>query len=193
MLDKPDGDNHTTAAQSRSEENTRPPIRTPRGRSRLWPAGVHVAPFLSTNGRFVLVAIGRSNLFMVAAEVSSLHCGRGRGTRIHPDLGYPAWILEPQQNRRDGTIPFLRSLAALNGGRPLETLLWPRGVHYAPWRDAYDAAGQMGLGRPMLAIDSHRRLVAEMIVPDGSDPAPVRRDLLAILEAAEAAALTAPQ
>ena len=192
MPEKPHGSSRALA-QTHIEEGGPPPIRTPRGRSRLWPAGVHVAPFLSSTGRFVLAAIGRSHLFMVAAEVASLDGGRCTGTRIHPDLGYPTWILEPQRNHPDGSIPFLRSLGALNGGRPLEALLWPRGVYFAPWRDAYDANGKMGLGRPMLAIGANRRLVAEMIVPDGADPAPVRRDLLAILEAVEAGSLTSPQ
>jgi hypothetical protein len=147
---------------------------------------VHVAPYLSPSGRFVLIAIGELKFVMVSAEVSSLGCLRGESTALHPDLGYPTSILEPRSDRTgDGAIPFLMSLGALKGGRPLDALLWSRGVHLAPWRDAYQCGDELGYGRPMIAIDDRRRLVAEMMVPDGADPEPVRRDLLAILEAVE--------
>lgn len=166
-----------------------PPTRASRGHSRLWSPGVHVAPFLSATGRFILVAIGRSNLLMVAAEVAALEDGRGLGTRVHPDLTYPAWILEPRRGAdgavADSTIPFLHSLSALNGGRPLDALLWARGVHLAPWRDAYDSEGELAYGRPMLAIDTRHRLVAEMVLPEDGDPDPLRRDLLEVLDAVE--------
>lgn len=182
----------TRNTNTRTQCDANPPGRTRRVRSGFWSPGVHVAPFLSCSGRFILVAIGRAHLFMVAAEVAALEDGPGLGTSAHPDLSYPAWILEPQKTRTtngaiaDIGIPFLRSLGALNGGRPLDALLWSRGVHLAPWRNAYDTGGELGHGRPMLAIDGRHRLVAEIVLPDGADPEPVHRDLLAILEAAEA-------
>ena len=160
--------------------------RATRGRSKLWPAGVHIAPYLSPTGRFVLVAIGEDSFVTVAAEVSTLEDHRSRATQGRPDIGYPTSILEPQPDgRRRGSIPFLGSLGALNGGRPLDALLWPRGVHLIPWRDAFQCGDELGFGRPMVAIDARRRVIAEMMVPDGADPEPVRRDLAAILEAVE--------
>lgn len=163
------------------------PVRKGRSRHRLWPSGVHIAPYLSPAGRFVLVAIGRPNYFVIASEVMSL-----RGARSNGDPRgscYTSWMLEPCEPQ-DGLIPFLNPKNAGLRGRALETLLWSRGVHLAPWQGGYECGDTLGVGRPMIAVDAGHRLVAEMMVPNGGDAEAVRRDLLAILESVEASSET---
>lgn len=160
------------------------PARRSRGRSKLWPEGLHIAPYLSPNGRFVLVALGRRSWFVVAAEVTSLAGSRQDGGD-EPSSRCSARVLEPSTNHA-GMIPFISPYCAGLRGRSLDALLWSRGVHAAPWRCCLTHAGKVLTGRPLIAVDAQRRLVAEMLVPDGEDPAAVRRDLLAVLEATEA-------
>jgi hypothetical protein len=151
----------------------------------LWPLGIHVAPYLSPSGRLVFVALSREGYLEIAAEATQLTgARRGQGGKIpaHRKYGSPgAWILEPSENH-DDLPPFI---ALRLRKRERAALLWDRGVHLAPWFTSADCGDAHCWGRPMVAVDARHRLVAEMLLPDGEDPEPVRSALLAVLEANE--------
>ena len=139
---------------------------------------MHVAPFLSREGRPLLLAITRGHYLVVAAEVQALRGVRGdEGNR----QGYRSSILLPRAST--GEIPFLEFQSESTRRR-----LFGRGVHRAPWRVTDDTAGGA-----LVAIDHRHRLVAEMAVPADTAEETVQRELEVILEAAEAAEAEAAQ
>ncbi len=161
------------------------PARRAKPKNKMWAEGVHIAPFLSPAGRLVLVGIGRPHYVMVVLEATALEGSQGNGGDVPWNMKnrlYAASSLQPFCNAEfGGSIPVLTHLSR----RAHAALLWPRGVHFAPWRSSYMCGAELGFGRPMIAIDKRNRMVAEMIVPDGEDTEVVRAILTATLEAFE--------
>lgn len=177
-------------------------MRTHRARAtvsqQLLPAGIHVAPYLSSEGRLVLLAVARGGYLVAAREIARFADTpfEGRkglaGVRVgQRGFDRASFVLEPCASQ-DGFLPFVWHGNGGLRGRSLAATLWSRGVYLAPWRDFIrdlpESEGvQIIIARPWIAVDHRHRIVAEMAVPEGADATQVRQDLLAILEIAEAA------
>ena len=137
---------------------------SPRGRARLLvSSGVHVAPFLSHEGRLVLVAIEGDGILSGLGEVTAVTGGcttEIAGRRFSEPA---AWTLMPSVARQSPCIDARQMLG--------------RGVHVAPWREP----GPDSI--TLLAVDSRHRLLGQMVVRDRVDEPATRRELSAILDA----------
>lgn len=159
--------------------------------SKLLQAGLHVAPFLSPAGRLVLLAISKNHHLDVAVEIQQMTGCRRYGSdyefnqadqsaRFYARNCLSAWSLEPQAEQH-GYIPYLNPGNAGPGHRALARIQLAPGVHLAPWSASWHGpAGGYRTIRPLLAIDEHHRLVAEMnALPEDVESA--RRELMAFL------------
>lgn len=110
--------------------------------------GIHVAPYLDGDGRFVLVALDMGGTFIGSTSVASVHGGWGDAHPFRSDS-----VIE-----FDGPRHFMPSPTgeAPSVAEHLRTL--PRGVHRAPWV-------HQGKRPEWLAITSRGRLIAASVLP----------------------------
>ena len=130
---------------------------------RLLSPGAHVAPFLSHDGRLVLVAIEGEGILSGLGEVTAVNGGCTIEIAGHRFSEPAAWTLMPSIARQAPCIDARQMLG--------------RGVHLAPWREPGPDS------MTLLAVDSRHRLLGQMVVRNQLDESATRRELSAILNA----------
>lgn len=125
-------------------------------RGRMLGPGYHVAPFLSPNGKLVLLAMDIGGRLLGMAEVTRMI---GRHSREDARGRYTINDAAQFRSPRESFGP----------------RLWHRGVYVAPWRNA-------PADTVLVAVDGCNRLVATMTANGPSEVPGVRRDLGALLD-----------
>lgn len=121
---------------------------TKRTKADMLPPGIHVAPYLDSEGRFMLVVLDIGSTFVGSTSVASVHGGWGDAHPFRADA-----VIE-----FDGPRHFMPTAAGAAPSVAEHLPMLPRGVHRAPWVHP-------GNRPEWVAISSRRRLVAASVLP----------------------------